>query len=192
MSRACFSIPWSNSRLLKTLIPDCPPDFDFSHQLQNILMKFSLTQRYRVESRDILDIDQTGLVGLSFLYFWISVPDSKKIPALKETYLVPDPTHLLDPGPGLQKMFSLSGTIKSNGQNFLSNMCTKHTSQAHSVKFLWAGFRPRAFWRSLVQSAPIFEPFLCKYYYFLVLVLNIFCGVNFFSGTGGPTVLWIL
>ena len=87
--------------------------------------------------------------------------------------------------PGLQKMFSLSGTIKSNGQNFLSNMCTKYTSQAHSVKSLWAGFRPRAFWRSLAQSAPIFEP-LCKYYYFYFLVLNIFCWVNFFSGTGGP------
>ena len=87
---------------------------------------------------------------------------------------------------GLQKMFSLSGTIKSNGQNFLSNMCMKHTPQAHSVKSLWAGFRPRAFWRSLVQSAPIFEPFLCKYYYFLFLVLNILCGVNFFLGPAVP------
>ena len=82
--------------------------------------------------------------------------------------------------PGLQKMFSLSGTIKSNGQNFLSNMCTKHTSQAHSVKSLWAGFRPKAFWRSLVQSAPIFEPFLCKYYYFLVFSFEHFLRDQFF------------
>ena len=79
---------------------------------------------------------------------------------------------------GLQTMFSLSGTIKSNGQNFLSNMCTKHTSQAHSVKSLWAGFRPRAFWRSL-QSAPIFEPFLCKYY-FLVFTFEHFLRGQFF------------
>ena len=55
-------------------------------------------------------------------------------------------------------MFSVSGTIKSNGQNFLSNMCTKHTSHNKS---LWAGFRPREVWHSLVQSAPILEPFLC-------------------------------
>ena len=81
---------------------------------------------------------------------------------------------------GLQKMFSLSGTIKSNGQNFLSNMCMKHTSQAHSVKSLWAGFRPRAFWRSLVQSAPIFEPFLCKYYYFSFFSFEQFLWGQFF------------
>ena len=82
--------------------------------------------------------------------------------------------------PGLQKMFSLSGTIKSNGQNFLSNMCTKHSSQAHNVKSLWAGFRPRAFWRSLVQSAPIFEPFLCKYYYFVFFSFEHFLRGQFF------------
>ena len=87
---------------------------------------------------------------------------------------------------GLQKMFSLSGTIKRMGKIFC-HMCMKHTSQVHSVKSLWAGFRPGAFWRSLVQSAPIFEPFLCKYYFFNFLVLNIFCGVNFFLG---PAVPW--
>ena len=108
-----------------------------------------------------------------------------QIPHVKASWLVQCAT-------GLQKMFSLSGTIKSNGQNFLSNMCMKHTSQAHNVKSLWAGFRPRAFWRSLVQSAPIFEPFLCKYYYFLVFSFEHFLRGQFFSGTGGPMVLWIL
>ena len=87
---------------------------------------------------------------------------------------------------GLQKMFSLSGTIKSNGQNFLSNMCMKHTLQAHSVKSLWAGFRPRAFWRSLVQSAPNMNLFCVNIITFYFLVLNIFCGVNFFLGTAVP------
>ena len=38
---------------------------------------------------------------------------------------------------GLQKMFSLSGTFKSNGQNFLPNMCAKRTSRARSAKSLW-------------------------------------------------------
>ena len=44
---------------------------------------------------------------------------------------------------GLQKMFSLSGTFISNGQNFLSNMCAKRTSRAHSAKSLRPGSRAR-------------------------------------------------
>ena len=44
---------------------------------------------------------------------------------------------------GLQKMFSLSGTFISNGQNFLSNMCAKRTSRAHSAKSLQPGSRAR-------------------------------------------------
>ena len=82
-------------------------------------------------------------------------------------------------------MFSLSGTIKSNGQNFLSNMCTKHTSQAHSVM-------------SGVQAKDIFDALWCNLHLYLnlfcvniiifyFLVLNIFCGVNFFLG---PAVPW--
>ena len=78
------------------------------------------------------------------------------------------------------------GPSKVMGKIFC-HMCMKHTSQVHSVKSLWAGFRPGAFWHSLVQSAPIFEPFLCKYYFFNFLVLNIFCRVNFFLG---PAVPW--
>ena len=45
--------------------------------------------------------------------------------------------------PGLQKMFSLSGTFKSNGQNFLPNMCAKRTSRARSGKSLRTGSRAR-------------------------------------------------
>ena len=40
-------------------------------------------------------------------------------------------------------MFSLSGTFISDGQNFLSNMCTKRTSRAHIAKSLWPGSRAR-------------------------------------------------
>ena len=71
--------------------------------------------------------------------------------------------------PGLQKMFSLSGTFISNGQNFLSNMCAKHTSRARSAKSLRPGSRARlraleakGILCSQVHSGPIFEPFLCK------------------------------
>ena len=44
---------------------------------------------------------------------------------------------------GLQKLFSLSGTFKSNGQNFLPNMCAKRTSRARSAKSLRPGSRAR-------------------------------------------------
>ena len=38
-------------------------------------------------------------------------------------------------------MFCLSETFISNGQNFLSNMCAKCTSRAHSAKSLRPGSR---------------------------------------------------
>ena len=81
---------------------------------------------------------------------------------------------------GLQKMFSLSGTIKSNGQHFLSNMCTKHTSQAHSVMSSWAGSGHGYFdalWCNLHLYLNLFCVNIIIFYF---LVLNIFCGSFFF------------
>ena len=79
------------------------------------------------------------------------------------------------------------GPSKVMGKIFC-HMCMKHTSQVHSIEVPMSGVQARGhFWCSLVQSAPIFEPFLCKYYFFKFLVLNIFCGVNFFLG---PVVPW--
>ena len=90
------------------------------------------------------------------------------------------------------------GPSKVMGKIFCHMCMMKHTSQVHTWRevpmYDSLGSGQGAFWRSLVQSAPIFEPFLCKYYFFNFLLLNIFCGVNFFSGTCacGPMVLWIL
>ena len=63
-------------------------------------------------------------------------------------------------------------------------ICARSTHHKHIAWSPYERGSGQGHFDTLVQSAPIFEPFLCKYYYFLVL--NIFCGVNFFSGTGGP------
>ena len=78
------------------------------------------------------------------------------------------------------------GPSKVMGKIFCQ-ICARSTHHKHiSVKSLWAEFRPRAFWGSLVQSAPIFEPFLCKYYYFLVFSFEHFLWSQFLGGPAVP------
>ena len=99
---------------------------------------------------------------------------------------------------GLQKMFSLSGTIKSNGQNFLSYVHEAHiTTPQVGYIIAWSPYDSRVSGRghfdALWCNLHLYLNLFCVNIIFLnFLVLNIFCGVKFFSGTCGPMVLWIL
>ena len=84
------------------------------------------------------------------------------------------------------------GPSKVMGKIFC-HMCMKHTSQVHSVKSLWAGFRPGGILTLSGAICTYIWTFFCVNIYFLKFFsFEHFLRGQFYSGTCGPMVLWIL